>query len=874
MDGARSGDGRRRSDGESGDDAKPISLAEHLRRNGRMVDEPYGDLQTVYVDLMINENSTNHNTDKYTEDIDSDNRPLSRFVVRRGFPFHIKILFTRPFNLEKDRLKLVFTTGENPLPGDRTFVSLIPSKPESHGNWGAEILGGSENELTVAIQTPPDCIVSKWNLEVQILEETETDVITHTNSKIFPMDIYILFNPWNKTDTVFLESDECREEYVLNDEGNVWVGDRYNGKDWSFKQFDKDILECTLLLLDQCYLRMKNRGNPVLVTRALSEVGSTALQGNWSGNYEGGTPPFKWNGSAKILQEYFKTRTTVMFGQCWVFSGILTTMCRALGIPCRSVTNFSSAHDTDGSITIDEYLTLTGEEIKGGDSVWNFHVWNEAWMDRPDLPKEKKYGGWQAIDCTPQEMSDGRYQCGPMSVEAIKAGDVAFSYDGPFIFGEVNADRVTWMYDNYGEKYLVDIETNSIGTDISTRAIPKEDENTFWWFYSNREDLTDSYKYREGSEKEKGARIAANLTTADKTLYTIPDKKASRILFPSVCYITPDKKASRILFPIKFFLERTKDHNYGDDFVVKLRARNTVKDKQSIHGYITIKSSDYRGKPKKILKSQPCKATIAAGKDEEFEVAIKEEDYRGKLAEGCYISIVCCFITEEVKQGSISKDLVRLRKPKLNLEVMDKEVEKGKPFSVRMSFTNPLKIALTDCDIDIEGSGIEVIDETRDGVRRRPASDAELKQPDVRPNDRFETEIKVVATKTGKRKMLAAFNAFEINDTPIYNKGGDLQQHQAAAPTAKPQNTKCKIIEQTSTEKDTKGTGNVNAQHRNIKHKGLHKTQREQSATGADLGQLSAMDIAEGVVILDASNQSAFHKPPKLISLAKKPLKY
>lgn len=38
----------------------------------------------------------------------------------------------------------------------------------------------------------------------------------------------------------------------------------------------------------------------------------------------------------------------------------------------------------------------------------NFHVWNDVWMARPDLPKG--YGGWQAIDATPQEASEGRFK--------------------------------------------------------------------------------------------------------------------------------------------------------------------------------------------------------------------------------------------------------------------------------------------------------------------------------------------------------------------------------------------------------------------------------------------------------------------------------
>ena len=45
------------------------------------------------------------------------------------------------------------------------------------------------------------------------------------------------------------------------------------------------------------------------------------------------------------------------------------------------------------------------EMITLSDSIWNFHVWNDVWMARPDLPRG--YGGWQAIDATPQEASDG-----------------------------------------------------------------------------------------------------------------------------------------------------------------------------------------------------------------------------------------------------------------------------------------------------------------------------------------------------------------------------------------------------------------------------------------------------------------------------------
>lgn len=38
-------------------------------------------------------------------------------------------------------------------------------------------------------------------------------------------------------------------------------------------------------------------------------------------------------------------------------------------------------------------------------STRNFHCWVESWMTRPDL--QPGYEGWQAIDPTPQEKSEG-----------------------------------------------------------------------------------------------------------------------------------------------------------------------------------------------------------------------------------------------------------------------------------------------------------------------------------------------------------------------------------------------------------------------------------------------------------------------------------
>lgn len=137
--------------------------------------------------------------------------------------------------------------------------------------------------------------------------------------------------------------------------------------------------------------------------------------GRWDGDYIDGTAPSAWTGSVDIMRQYLETKTSVCYGQCWVFAGVTATstnissilhvlnttyllVCRALGIPCRVVSNLVSAHDANSTLTIDKYYDENNEELEydpmnpmGNDSIWNYHVWNDVWMVRPDLPTGKTF---------------------------------------------------------------------------------------------------------------------------------------------------------------------------------------------------------------------------------------------------------------------------------------------------------------------------------------------------------------------------------------------------------------------------------------------------------------------------------------------------
>ena len=57
-------------------------------------------------------------------------------------------------------------------------------------------------------------------------------------------------------------------------------------------------------------------------------------------------------------------------------------------------------------------------------------------MARSDLPPG--FGGWQALDATPQEVSrqGGGFRLGPCSVKAVKLGQ-RMNYDVEFVISEV-----------------------------------------------------------------------------------------------------------------------------------------------------------------------------------------------------------------------------------------------------------------------------------------------------------------------------------------------------------------------------------------------------------------------------------------------------
>uniref|UniRef100_A0A3Q2CJY6 Protein-glutamine gamma-glutamyltransferase 2 n=1 Tax=Cyprinodon variegatus TaxID=28743 RepID=A0A3Q2CJY6_CYPVA len=297
-------------------------------------------------------------------------------------------------------------------------------------------------------------------------------------------------------DEVYMDNEQNLAEYVLSQDGIIFRGSSKHPipTPWNFGQFESGILDICLRILDMNPKCLRNPGkdhsgrrNPIYVTRVLSAMVNCnddkgVLLGKWSDGYEGGVSPLFWRGSVEILRNWdTQACQPVRYGQCWVFAAVACSVSRALGIPCRVITNFLSAHDTNSNLVIERYVNEKGDSIQSREMIWNYHCWVESWMTRPDL--KPGFDGWQASDPTPQEKSEGVYCCGPIPVKAIKEGELTFKYDAPFVFAEVNADIVTLMKKKDGSTSEV-TTTGLVGQKISTKSVGSD----------TREDITHLYK--------------------------------------------------------------------------------------------------------------------------------------------------------------------------------------------------------------------------------------------------------------------------------------------------------------------------------------------------------------------------------------------
>lgn len=662
------------------------------------------------MDLRSHENNQAHRT----EEIDQE-----RLIVRRGQGFSLTLQCSEPLPSEH-RLAMVLHLGK----GDKVVVKVLDVRGGPDQWWFSQHTA-QQGEVLLTVHSPADAPIGQYNMVV-LLMSPDGSILEQTARATF----YLLFNPWCKGDAVYLPEEELLSEYILNENGILYQGawDHINTLPWNYGQFEDDVVDICFEILDNSPAALNNpemdttnRGDPAYVGRTVTAMVNAnddrgVLSGRWDGEYSDGVPPYRWTGSVPILRRWHESGAErVRYGQCWVFAGVACTVLRCLGIPTRCVTNYSSAHDTDGNISIDllyndQLERLTSDSGKK-DSIWNFHVWVESWMSREDLPKG--YDGWQVLDPTPQERSDGVFCCGPCPVRAVRDGEVGVKYDAPFIFSEINADVVHWIVGEDGQRQRVYLDRNAVGRNISTKSV----------FGEGREDVTENYKYPEGSAKEREVYQKAGHRL------TLPEANGHSELQMSI------KHASAV---------------HGTDFDVIVEVQNTGRLETLADLTVMSKAVTYNSLHRGECQRRKASVTVPAQKAHKEVLRLRYEHYGACVTKNHLIRVTAMLQAEGHDEPILREVNIPLTMPKLLVQVEGKALV-SKKLTAYISFTNPLPVTLRRGVFTVEGAGLT------------PATEIKARD-EIGSGQQVTVKLTFKPRRAGLRKLLVDFDSDRLMD--------------------------------------------------------------------------------------------------------------
>ncbi|XP_031750709.1 protein-glutamine gamma-glutamyltransferase E [Xenopus tropicalis] len=687
------------------------------------------------IDLQQKSNAAAHNTSDYVSKVP---------IVRRGLPMKVTLAFSRALQ-STESLALVMETGPSPSASTNTRIVMPVSSSRRNDTWSATLESSSAGTMTVSINIPVNASIGPYKITAQITSagRTSTNDVGRCS---------VLFNAWASGDEAYMSNDAERKEYVLNETGLVFYGSAGfpSSSAWDYGHFEDGVVDICFKLLQESpeykadpATHISKCNDPVYISRILSAMVNSqddrgVIVGNWSGDYSGGENPSSWSGSVALLQRWSQSGP-VRYGQCWVYAGVLCTTLRCLGLAARLITNFESAHDTNNNLIIEQYLDAYGRSIGSPDSVWNFHAWVECWFRRKDLGST--YDGWQILDATPQEPSGGSYRLGPTSQKAVKLGDVNLPFDGPFVLAEVNADEIYYGRRNDGTFSILYTDTRKVGQYISTKAVGN----------FSRQDVTDQYKFPEGSKEERDSLHKAQGLTARSDRVML----ASRRLNATAARVVEDKPPIQeapkpeIIGTFKL----SGELQVGQDFTVTLNLKNPTSSKKQVNAKWTLTAIVYNRTPVKEILSDSQSVTLAPNEEKVIEITVLYPQYEKALTPDNMIraSAVCV----EENGGSLLVDkVITLKNPPLQITAPER-VTWGKSATLGIVFTNPISEDIKNCVVTLQGSGI---------LKKT----LKVPLPDLKANQRIRAEAEVTPYRNGKRVVIAGFSCDKFSDVKGY----------------------------------------------------------------------------------------------------------
>ncbi|XP_003498127.1 erythrocyte membrane protein band 4.2 [Cricetulus griseus] len=617
-------------------------------------------------DLKAAENNEEHHTNAISS---------RHLVLRRGQSFTIILNFRAPVHKFLTALKkvaLIAQTGEQPSKANKTQVIFPISSRGDKKGWSAAVEERDAQNWTISVTTPVDAVIGHYSLLLQV-----------SGRKQYPLgQVTLLFNPWNRDDAVFLQNEAQRTEYLLNQNGLIYLGtsDCIQEEPWDFGQFERDVMDLSLNLLsvDKQVEKWSQPAHVACVVGTLLHAlkKKSVLPISQTQAAQEGTLLYKQRGSVPILRQWLTGQGRPIYEtQAWVFAAVACTVLRCLGIPARVVTTFPSAQGTNGSLLVDEYYNEEG--LQNGEGrrgrIWIFQTSVECWMKRPDL--SPGYDGWQILH--PRDLN-GVGVLGPCSlvpVRAVKEGELQLDPAVSDLFASVNATSMVWKCCEDGTLELTDSKKKYVGNSISTKVVGCD----------RCEDITQNYKYPEGSqEKEVLERV----------------QKERRKYWKDLCPPSPEP-----VDPMHLFLDTPTSFPLRGKSHISVTLINPTDQEKEVHLVIGVQAVYYNGIVATDLWRQKQHFRLRTNQVLKISTSLSSSNFEQDPPENSFLRVTAMATHSHISLSCFAQEDIAIDRPNLIIK-MPETAEQYQPLTVSVGVQNSLDCPMQNCIISIFGRGL------------------------------------------------------------------------------------------------------------------------------------------------------------------------
>uniref|UniRef100_G3SUD3 Protein 4.2 n=1 Tax=Loxodonta africana TaxID=9785 RepID=G3SUD3_LOXAF len=615
-----------------------------------------------------------NNEEHHTEAISS-----RHLIVRRGQPFTITLHFHAPVREFLPALKkvaLIAQTGEKPSTADKTQATFSISSQGNRKWWSANVEERDDQSCDISVTTPADAIIGHYSLLLQLPCWRQQPLGQFT----------LLFNPWCREDAVFLENEAQRKEYLLNQDGLIYLGaaNYIQTEPWDFGQFQGDVLDLSLRLLGVD--KQRNLwSSPSHVARVLGVLLHDLKKKHVLPTPQTEEVAFhtKRRGSVPILRQWLTGQGRPVYeGQAWVLAAVACTVLRCLGIPARVITMFSSAQGTDRKLSVHECYNEEGFQIAEGQkgSIWIFQTLTECWVAKPDLSQPdlfRSYGGWQILHPGPPERDGVLEACDLVPVRAVKEGKLSLTPAVEELFAAVNAKCVVWKCCDDGTRKKTHSNTKYVGDNISTKGVGSD----------RCEDITQNYKYPEGTGQGRVLGFLGPETAEE-------GRDSGRI---PVEHETVD--------PLYLFLEAPSSLPLRGDAQFSVTLFNPSNQEKEVQLTIGVQAVSYQGVLIDKLWRKKLPLTLSANLVEKITSSLSFSNFERNPPENSFLRLTAMATYPKSSISCFAQEDIAICRPHLSIE-MPKTAEQYQPLTASVSIPNSLDAPMRDCVISVFGRGL------------------------------------------------------------------------------------------------------------------------------------------------------------------------